>query len=98
MFKKLIISGLTLAMVLGGTTSAFAHDNNNGHDSDGLKAEHKAEGKVHKKFDFDDLKGKDIEWAMKSIIRLAAEGVFAGYGDGTFRPRQTVSRIEALAA
>lgn len=47
---------------------------------------------------FSDMRGADVEWAMRSIARLAPKGVFEGYEDGTFRPRQSVSRIEAIAA
>jgi hypothetical protein len=36
-------------------------------------------------------------WAYTPITELASEGVIAGYGDGTFRPDQQVTRAEFAA-
>lgn len=47
---------------------------------------------------FSDVVGGDVEWAIKHIASLAAKRVFEGYEDGTFKPRNTVSRIEAITA
>jgi hypothetical protein len=43
---------------------------------------------------FCDLKG---HWAVVTIGRLAAEGIVAGYPDGTFRPAAPVTRCQAAA-
>jgi hypothetical protein len=36
-------------------------------------------------------------WAYESIMPAVAAGLIAGYPDGTFRPDQTITRLEALA-
>ncbi|MHA7964348.1 S-layer homology domain-containing protein [Paenibacillus sp. CAU 1782] len=41
---------------------------------------------------------QDLEWALEYIMRLAAKGVFTGYEDGTFKPKQNITRIETLTA
>ncbi|MEC0270075.1 S-layer homology domain-containing protein, partial [Paenibacillus anseongense] len=38
------------------------------------------------------------EWAIRYIASLASMRVFEGYEDGTFKPQNTVSRIEAITA
>ncbi|MDO3675935.1 S-layer homology domain-containing protein [Paenibacillus ehimensis] len=108
-FKKTVISGLTLAMVLGGSTAAFADGKGKGHDKDKDRDWEKRD-KIEKKVDFDDdvninikltfddLKGKDVEWAQRYIASLASKRVFEGYEDGTFQPRKTITRIEAITA
>ncbi|MEK3881716.1 carbohydrate binding domain-containing protein [Paenibacillus sp. PL2-23] len=41
---------------------------------------------------------RDIDtYAAASIARLTADGVIKGYSDGTFRPKRTVTRAEAVA-
>ncbi|MGF7030262.1 hypothetical protein J2T17_001167 [Paenibacillus mucilaginosus] len=101
-FKKSVISGLTLAMMLSGATAAFA-DNGNGKGSDknkGKSANVKAskDVNVNIKLSFDDLQGADVEWAQRYIASLASKQVFEGYEDGTFQPRKTITRIEAITA
>ncbi len=115
-FKKTVISALTLAMVLGGSTAAFADGQGKERDKaknddwkdryefryDNKKNDDKKyAGKdinVNIKLSFDDLKGKDVEWAARYIASLASKRVFEGYEDGTFQPRKTISRIEAITA
>jgi hypothetical protein len=104
-FKKTIVSGLTLAMVLGGGAAAFADgkgkDNNNNKDRGKSEAKWESKGKdlhVNFKLSFDDIRGGDVEWAARYIASLASKQVFEGYEDGTFQPRKTISRIEAITA
>lgn len=47
---------------------------------------------------FNDIVGGDVEWAERYIASLASKKVFQGYEDGTFKPRQTISRVEAITA
>lgn len=101
--KKTVLSTVVLAMAMGGGTAAFA--NGNGKDKDHDKDKDWKEGKnggVHGSFDFritfDDLKGSDVEWALKNIASLSSKRVFEGYEDGSFKPRNTVTRIEAITA
>lgn len=106
--KKMMITGLTFAMVLGGSTAAFANGNHEDNDhgksskekSSHEDSSHKSSGKVKGsfKFSFDDVKGADVSWSAKSIASLASKQVFQGYEDGTFRPRDTIKRIEAITA
>nr|WP_237712681.1 S-layer homology domain-containing protein [Paenibacillus elgii] len=104
-FKKTVISGLTLAMVMGGSTAAFADSKGKGHDKDRdnrdtivKKVDNGKDVNINIKLTFDDLKGKDVEWAQRYIASLASKRVFEGYDDGTFQPRKTISRIEAITA
>lgn len=104
-FKKTVISGLTLAMVVGGSTAAFADSKGKGHDKDRdnrdtivKKVDNGKDVNINIKLTFDDLKGKDVEWAQRYIASLASKRVFEGYDDGTFQPRKTISRIEAITA
>ncbi|MFB6366162.1 S-layer homology domain-containing protein [Paenibacillus elgii] len=108
-FKKTVISGLTLAMVLGGSTAAFADSKGKGHDKDQdrgrdnrdtivKKVDYGKDVNINIKLTFDDLKGKDVEWAQHYIASLASKRVFEGYEDGTFQPRKTITRIEAITA
>lgn len=105
--KKLVITGLTAAMVLGAGTSAFAKDskdwkewkdwkdpkqNKNNHNKG--NGWHGEKGRV----DFKDIQGRDMEWALRYIASLASRNIFDGYSDGTFRPYEKVTRIEAITA
>ncbi|NOU96274.1 S-layer homology domain-containing protein [Paenibacillus sp. LMG 31456] len=123
-FKKVVVTGLTLAMVMGGSTAAFAsNDKGKGNDKDKdrgrdwnnvieTKYNDKNNDKNNKdininnlnvknlniKLSFDDVKGADVEWAARYIASLASKRVFEGYEDGTFQPRKTITRIEAITA
>jgi len=41
---------------------------------------------------------RESAWALRYIAKLIRQGVFTGYEDGTFRPNQKVTRIEAITA
>ncbi|MEX1028448.1 MAG: S-layer homology domain-containing protein [Paenibacillaceae bacterium] len=101
-FKQAVSILLVVMMLFGGAASAFAdgkgHSKGNDDDDDGdHKNNHgKDKVKIEVKFDFNDL--EKSEWARKYIARLAADQIFDGYEDGTFRPTQSVKRIEAIIA
>lgn len=113
-FKKWMITGLTLAMVLGGSSAAFAHGDDHGDKGQDNKGDHGSkashinmnakgnvqvgDGNTQFIINFGDVKGADVEWAVKNIASLASKHVFEGYEDGTFRPRQSISHIEAITA
>ncbi|MFC5469524.1 S-layer homology domain-containing protein [Cohnella suwonensis] len=89
MLKKTAAATLALTMLVGGTTGLMASANG------------KDKGKSNKKsihLDFGDLNNKEWKWAYDHVIRLAAQGVFNGYDDGSFKPRNNISRIEAIVA
>lgn len=86
MLKKVIATGLAFVMIMGSGTAVLAKENS------GKKDESKVE--IH--LTFDDL--KSAEWAIRYIASLASKRVFEGYEDGTFKPHNTVSRIEAITA
>ncbi|MBP1965555.1 S-layer homology domain-containing protein [Paenibacillus aceris] len=92
--KKAVAAGLALVMMLGSGTAAMAEGNNKN------KGRHDDDRKDNKKIElhltFNDL--KNSEWAMRYIASLASKRVFEGYDDGTFKPQNTVSRIEAITA
>ncbi|PYI52059.1 S-layer homology domain-containing protein [Paenibacillus flagellatus] len=108
--KQAVVTTMTLAMVVGGAASAFADSKGKGNDKwndrgNGWKTESKNNGnnggngnKFNIIINFNDLNGGDVEWALKNIASLASKRVFEGYEDGTFKPRSTVSRIEAITA
>lgn len=95
--KKMMVTGLALAMVLGTGTEAFAKGPKN---KENPSQKHWNNGWHGQKvnLDFKDTQGKEMEWAMRYIARLAARGIFDGYSDGSFRPQETVTRIEAITA
>ncbi|MDF2723858.1 MAG: S-layer protein [Paenibacillus sp.] len=47
---------------------------------------------------FSDMQGGDSQWALKYIASLSGKKVFEGFEDGTFRPNQKVTRVEAITA
>ncbi len=53
-----------------------------------------AEENLESRVAFPDLGG---HWAEKTVLRLAAMGIVAGYLDGTFRPDRAVTRLEGSA-
>ncbi len=94
-------------MVLGSSTAAFAHGNDKDRDKDRKDNDRNERSSIQTKYTpksanleikltFDDLRGKDVEWAARYIASLASKKVFEGYEDGTFQPRKTISRIERL--
>jgi len=97
LLKQMLSVLLVVMMLFGGAASAFAGGDDDDDDDDRRKSDDSREkSKVEIKYDFDDL--KKSEWARKYIARLAADRIFDGYGDGTFRPTQSVTRIEAIIA
>jgi hypothetical protein len=94
-WKKTVAATLTLSMLIGGATGVMASAKSKEKDHE------KGNGKNSKSefnLNFEDLSQKDLKWAYESIIRLAAQGVFNGYDDGSFKPGNNISRIEALVA
>ena len=61
-------------------------DDDDDYDDDGIK--------INLKFKDE----KELKWALEYIMRLASKGVFTGYEDGSFKPFQKITRIEALVA
>lgn len=43
--------------------------------------------------EFNDIQG---HWAAASILEAARRGIIVGYGDGTFRPQQAVTRAQFI--
>ncbi|MDO4618651.1 MAG: S-layer homology domain-containing protein [Clostridia bacterium] len=46
---------------------------------------------------FSDVEGTAYNWANAYVEDMAAKGLISGYPDGTFRPQNTVSKMEALS-
>jgi hypothetical protein len=89
-FKKTAAATLALTMLVGGATGVMASAKSHGSD--------KKKSKKEINLDFGDLNQNDYKWAYDHIIRLAAQGVFTGYDDGDFKPKNNITRIEALVA
>jgi hypothetical protein len=100
--KKAIAIGLTAVMVLGGASSAFADGKGKGRDKDDEKqsagVQINGNHNVNIVLNFNDIKGGDVEWAVKNITSMAARHVFEGYEDGSFQPRKPITHIEAITA
>jgi hypothetical protein len=91
-FKKALITSMTLAMVMGSASSAFADGKGNGPGKGhGVKMRAKSDIILQ----FSDM-DRNFDWAMKHVASLASKKVFKGYDDGTFKPRKPVTRMEAL--
>ena len=116
-FKKIIVTGLALTLVLGSASAAFANKKHDDDDDDykekGREERHVKEmsqqshintkgnvqiGNGNTQFNiyFNDVKGTDVEWAIRNIASLASKRILEGYEDGDFRPRQTINQIEAI--
>jgi hypothetical protein len=113
LWKKTAITATAMLMLASGATSAFAdakgnhdgndkgkhkgwYENSNNGKGNKDKDKNKDEDKANIRWNFKDE--QDLEWALEYIMRLAAKGVFTGYEDGTFKPKQNISRIETLTA
>lgn len=109
LLKQAIATGLVLSLSLGAGAGAGLAKWDDGHPGKGNgkgwsqkteKFQNRGNGKVHFKLDLDDLKLEfkdvDMEWARQHIASMVARGVFEGYEDGTFRPNNKVTRLEAL--
>jgi hypothetical protein len=105
-WRKTVISALAVMTLFGGAASAFADGKGKGHDKDNKghnghshekkPSDRKTSNEIVIRLQFKDE--QEMKWALVPIMRLASKGVFTGYEDGTFKPHQTVSRIEALTA
>ncbi|MDQ0110957.1 S-layer homology domain-containing protein [Paenibacillus harenae] len=109
MWKKTAITSLALMMLTGGATAAFADNGKNGRDRDDDKKHQNEDSRNDNDDDDeeDDDKYKivwkfedeeDLKWATEYIMRLASKGIFTGYEDGTFKPANKITRIEAISA
>ena len=47
--------------------------------------------------EFYDITAPQYEWCADAIIEMANDGYINGYGDGTFRPDNEVTRLECIA-
>lgn len=94
--KKATAATLAVGMLAGGASGAYA----DGKDKHGAKQEESKGNKSSAKInlDFKDLNEKDWQWAYNHIVRLASKQVFNGYEDGSFKPQNKITRIEAIVA
>lgn len=107
-WKKATAATLAAGMLVGGASGVYADGKDKNDSKHGAKHAAKQEakdakasqGKVKIEFnlDFRDLNERDWKWAYEHIIRLASKQVFNGYADGSFKPRNNISRIEAIVA
>jgi len=96
--KKTAVALLATSMLAGSAMgmaaakskgdSSHGHGNGNG----------KGKSNISIKLNFKDVSEKQLQWAYQHIIRLASQGVFNGYEDGSFKPQNKITRIEALVA
>ncbi|MFD0693329.1 S-layer homology domain-containing protein [Paenibacillus sp. GCM10027628] len=97
--KKFVVSGLTLSMILGTGTAAFAKDYDNyKYDNNTHNYMKNGKGNFNLRLNFSDMLGNDVQWASQYIADLANRQIFDGYSDGTFQPKNSVTRIEAITA
>jgi hypothetical protein len=98
LLKKMVASGVALTLIFGGGTAAFANGKGNDKNDDKGNSKQNVKAQTDIRLSFDDIKGNDVEWAMRYIASLASKRVFEGYEDGSFKPRNAISRIEAITA
>lgn len=55
------------------------------------------EDTAYKTSNFSDINTEDFAWAKSYINAMADKGLISGYEDGTFRPDNDVTRLEALS-
>lgn len=102
LMKKFVATGLVFTMVMGGASAAFAKGNDHDRDRDDRgNGENKninfnVKTNININLNFNDM--QSAEWAMRYIASLASKKVFEGYEDGSFKPDNSVSRIEAITA
>lgn len=101
--KKAGISLLTFLLAAGILSQpALADRDHRGDDDDGWENSRVYESvlpakvKGHPKFFFEDV--WQAEWAFKSIIKMAGQGIFVGNGKGYFMPNRAITRAEAVVA
>ncbi|MBW7474486.1 S-layer homology domain-containing protein [Paenibacillus oenotherae] len=94
--RKATITSIALLTLAGGATGAFADGKGKGHDKNKEKAKQSKKQDIDIHLHFKDE--KELKWALEHIVRLASKGVFNGYEDGTFKPQQSISRIESIVA
>lgn len=92
--KKTAAALLATSMLAGSAVGVASAKN----DPKANNNKNKPDKKIEFKLDFRDVSEKDLKWAYSHIIRLAAQGVFNGYDDGSFKPQNKITRIEALVA
>ncbi len=98
MLKKTAVALLATSM-LAGSAMGMAAAKSKGDSSHGNgNAYGKGKSNISIKLNFKDVNEKQLQWAYQHIIRLASQGVFNGYEDGSFKPQNNISRIEALVA
>ncbi|MFC4596984.1 S-layer homology domain-containing protein [Cohnella hongkongensis] len=93
--KKTAAATLALTLLASGAAATMASAK---FDQGQKKGNDNKKGKPGIFLNYKDLNGKEWKWAYEPIIRLASKGVFNGYEDGSFKPRNNISRIEALVA
>jgi hypothetical protein len=100
-WKRATVATMAMAMLVGGASGAFAegkgHGNGKGNDN-GHSQQSNMKGKIDFNLNFSDLQESDWKWAYEHIIRLASKQVFNGYEDGSFKPANSIKRIEAIVA
>lgn len=98
-WKKTIVGVLAVSMLAGSAAGAASAKSWHGKNGKGHNGNHgKGKSEVTINFNFYDLDEKDWEWAYPHIIRLASHGVFKGYDDGSFKPRNNITRVETIIA
>jgi hypothetical protein len=94
-WKKTATAALALTMLIGSASGVMASAKSKKENDD---KGNKEKSKIEFNLNFKDLNEQEWKWAYEAIIRLSAEGVFKGYEDGNFKPRNNITRIEAIVA
>jgi hypothetical protein len=97
LWKKAVITFISVSLVFGGAMSVWAAPKNNA-GPPGLQTAPGLQIAAKVKLSFEDTTEADVVWAQKHIAKLASKRVFEGYEDGTFQPRKPITRIEAITA
>jgi hypothetical protein len=95
-WKKTIVGVLAASMLAGSAAGAASAKSWHGKNGKGFNGKGKSEVTIN--LNFYDLDEKNWKWAYPHIIRLASHGVFKGYDDGSFKPRNNITRVETIVA
>lgn len=98
--KKFIQTVLALTLALSMTLPVFAEpDDSTDTDTDTELTDTETDTDTDTDTDsrFSDIDTEDFAWARSYINAMAEKGLISGYEDGTFRPDNEVTRLEALS-
>ncbi len=94
--NKFVKAALAVLIAASMTTPVFAEPENGGTDNTAQTGNTK-ETQTLTSSKFSDISSTDYDWARPYINSMVEKGLISGYEDGTYRPDNDVTRLEALS-